>query len=84
MKVKVVGIKDLLDRIAEYSVMFPKTYTNLGGIRQSLLTDYEKHGGTTGLFGIQVSPEWEDKCYGFQYVGNGNEIVYKFVGMCKS
>jgi hypothetical protein len=84
MKVKIVGLKDLMDRITEYGVMFPKTYTTLGGVRNSLLADYERHGGTTALFGVQVSPEWEDRCYGFQYIGNGHEIVYKFVGMYNS
>ena len=85
MKVKIIGIKALRERIAEYRAMFPKTYTKLGDIKQSLLTDYEKRGGTTELFGIQISPEWEDKCYGFQCVGNGKEFVlYKYFGIWKS
>lgn len=84
MKVEIIGIEELRDRIAEYSVMFPKTYTNLKDIKQSLLDDFEKRGGTRRLFGIQVAPDWEDKCYGFQYVGNDKEAVYKFLGMWKS
>lgn len=83
MKVKIIGFRELQDRIATYSVIFPKTYTNLKDIKQSLLDDFKMRGGTRALFGIQVAPDWEDKCYGFQYVGNDKEVVYKFIGIWK-
>lgn len=82
MKVNIINLFELSERIEEYITMFPKTHTTFENIQEMLLEEYKRTNGNTGLFGFEVSPEWEDKCYAFEFVAH-NPITYKFVGMFK-
>lgn len=82
MKVYIQNLKELAERIEEYITMFPKSATTIENIQDCILNDYNRNNGTTGLFGIQVSQEWEDKCYGFEFVSH-TPITYRFIGMIK-
>ena len=77
------NVHDLLERIEEYKKMFPNTYTTFEQIKQSL----EKHeeGPNGGTFGIEVSSEWEDRCYGFEVDRMDSRNTYfQFLGMWKT
>lgn len=78
----ILNLKELSECIEEYISMFPKTHTTIEDIVECLSNDYEKCGGS-GLFGIQVSHEWENKCYGFEFRETNTLPVYEFVGMYK-
>lgn len=80
---KIKNIEELKERIAEYSVMFPETAASLEDVNEFLENEHSEHGGNVGLFGMSVSPEWEDKCYSFEYRPDGSEPAYEFMGMYK-
>ena len=82
MKVYIQNLYELAERIEEYITMFPKTHTTIENIQNGLLKEYERTNGNTGLFGLQVSPEWESRCYGFEFVSH-KPITFRFVGMFK-
>lgn len=74
----------LIECIEEYKKMFPKTYIKIEEIKNALQRDFDTVGNG-GIFGIEVSPEWEDRCYGFQFLTTdpNGETVYQFIGMTK-
>ncbi len=80
---KIINDEELRAFIAEYSAMFPKTALSYDDIINRLKADYEENGGNTGLFGFEVSPEWENKCYSFEFRGSDPEPTYEFMGMFK-
>lgn len=83
INIKIIGEEKLNERIEEYKAMFPETYLTLEKVKEALWDDYKRNGGNTGLFGLSVSPEWEDKCYSFEFRGDDDEISYEFMGMYK-
>lgn len=79
---KIKNYRDFKTYLEYYKAKFPETYTTEGEIIKILNQDYRVTGGS-GLFGIQVSSEWEDRCYGFEFAGDNPYPKYKFVGMTK-
>lgn len=75
---KITNIQQLKEDIETYKAMFPDTYTTLEKLMNCLEADYRR--GPGGLFGFEVSKEWEDKCYAFEYIGNE---TYEYVGIMK-
>lgn len=84
-ELKILNIEQLCADIECYKNEFPDTYLSLEEIYKRIFKDYEVNDGATGIFGMSVSPEWEDKCYGFEFVGDcyGGYIIYKYVGIYK-
>lgn len=83
MKVNIQNLYELAERIEEYITKFPKTHTTIEDIQDGLLEEYRRTNGNSSIFGFQVSPEWEDRCYGFEFVSH-KPITYKFIGMFKT
>lgn len=84
-KLEIIGLEKLNHDIEYYKSMFPATFLTLERIHENLWEDFKRNDGNTGLFGMSVSSEWPDKCYGFEFVGFAfGEIRYKYVGICKS
>lgn len=81
--VSILNIEELKKCIAEYQKLFPKTALTLEDVKERLLTGYENDRGNTGLFGFGVSPEWEDKCYSFEFRTDDPVPTYEFMGMYK-
>ena len=83
MVIIINNVHDLMDRIEEYRRMFPKTYTTFEEIKNCLEKNAE--GPCGGVFGIEVSSEWEDRCYGFEVDRVTPKCTYfQFLGMWKS
>ncbi len=80
---KIINEEELRMRIAEYSAMFPKTAASMKDVMNLLESEYQRNHGNTGLFGMSVSPEWEDKCYSFEFRSDKPEPTYEFMGMFK-
>ena len=78
------NVHDLIERIEEYKRMFPESHTSMDMIK-SILSDPKYEYAPPGLiFGVSVSPEWEDKCYGFEVEKQTPTTVYfRFLGMWK-
>ena len=74
----------LYECLSEYQTMFPNTYTSKEQILNTLRNTIEKGVYEGEMFGIQVSKEWEDKCYGFVFLGNFFAPTFQFIGMTKS
>lgn len=79
---KILNEQQLKEDIEIYKSMFPDTYTTFENLMDYLKTDYN-NGYPGGLIGFEVSSEWEDKCYGFEYQGNQPDITYEYVGIVK-
>lgn len=79
---KILNEQQLKEDIEIYKSMFPDTYTTFENLMDYLKTDYND-GNSGGLIGFEVSSEWEDKCYGFEYQGNQPDITYEYVGIVK-
>lgn len=79
----IIGTVELCEQIVEYAKMFPDTYTTYDSIENTLQRICDE-GRVGGVFGIQVSPEWEDRCYGFEPYTQGEQVFFKFLGMMKS
>ena len=79
------GVVELMQHIAEYAVMFPNTYTTFEWIEDALQHMCDSgHGLGGGPFGFEVSPEWEDKCYGFEVERiEGEQVYFKYLGIWK-
>jgi len=79
----IYGVVDLMERIAEYANKFPDNYTTYEQIEDTL---QERSGDPVGsMLGIQVSAEWEDRCYGFQVIGIHEDVaVINYIGLMKS
>lgn len=74
---------DLLERIDEYKQMFPDTYTDFEAIRSRL--EKEELCSPGHVFGIEVSSEWPDKCYGFELDRQTPQhAFFRYVGIWKS
>lgn len=74
---------DLINDIKEYEVMFPNTYTTLEDIETNLRKKANNPVGA--IFGIEVSSEWPDKCYGFEIDRIiGNTTFIRYMGIWKS
>lgn len=82
LTVNIINEDDLKTSIEEYKSMFPKSYTNFEKLKSKLISMYD-NDNESSVFGIEVSPEWEDKCYGFKYVTNTPELTYEFIGIMK-
>ena len=80
MAVIINGLKELLSDMEYYKKMFPETYTTIESIKETLSTDpYESE------VGIEVSPEWEDKCYGFEIekITPSGDVICEYLGIMK-
>lgn len=81
MKYRPYNTDRLTKDIEVYKKMFPNTYTTLEDIEKRL----ESMDGIDGYFGIEVSSEWEDKCYGFECTRlKGDMYVIEYEGVWKS
>lgn len=74
----------LFECLCEYQKMFPNSYTSKEQIINTLRKLIEEGVFEGEMFGIQVSEEWEDRCYGFVYLGNSFAPTFQFIGMTKS
>ena len=83
-KIEILGRVDLENDIAYYKTMFPQTYMTIQDVFEALTEEYKRNGGNTGLFGFSVSPEWEDKCYSFEFSNKmGDVVYYRYKGIYK-
>lgn len=72
---------DIIRDIGVYEAMFPDSYTSYESIKQALdgLED-EKNS----VFGIQVSSEWPDRCYGFEIKKEILRVpIFRYIGLFK-
>lgn len=81
--VQIDNIIDLAEAVKDYKGMFPDTYTTMEQIKALLAEkEYEPMGC---VFGVSVSSEWPDKCYGFEIDKIKGEITYvRYLGIWKS
>lgn len=79
---KILNYKEFNECFEEYKAMFPETHTTKEEIIKALNQDYQETGGID-FFAIEVSSDWEDRCYGFEFAGDTPYPKYKFVGMTK-
>lgn len=77
------NIIDLAEAIEDYKGMFPDTYTPMEQIKAIIA---EREDSPMGyVFGISVSSEWSDKCYGFEIDKiKGNRTYVRYLGIWKS
>ena len=81
-ELRIIHEKNFYRDFFYYQSRFPTTHTLLKSVHATLLCESNAQCGT---FGIQVSSEWEDKCYTFKPVSSTpNEITYEYLGICKS
>lgn len=77
------NIHDLLEDIENYKSMFPDSYTSIQQIKKELEDKGDTPVGT--VFGISVSEEWQDKCYGFETDRvTPSYTLFKYVGIWKT
>ena len=82
MAIFIDNIHDLLEDIDEYKRMFPDTYTDFDTIRQRL--SKEEFGPPGMTLGIEVSSEWQEKCYGFELDRQTPQnAFFQYVGIWK-
>ena len=82
--IEIMCLEKLNTDIAYYKSRFPHTYMTLEDIFNALIEEYKRIGCNGGMFGFSVSPEWEDKCYAFEPIGeNCGKVYYKYVGISK-
>lgn len=82
MAVFIDNIHDLLEDIDKYQRMFPDTYTNLDGIQERL--EREEFSPPGMILGIEVSSEWQEKCYGFELDRQcPPNTIFRYVGIWK-
>ena len=76
------GIHDLLEDIEYYKKMFPNSYTCYEQIKEDL---EDKDGTPVGYtFGVSVSEEWQERCYGFETDRVTPENTsFKYLGLWK-
>lgn len=60
----IVHCHDLNHDIERYKEMFPESYTSYDAVKERLQTRMDDPVGAK--FGIEVSSEWQDKCFGFE------------------
>ena len=78
------GVVELMNNIAEYANMFPNTYTTFEWIEDALTKLSEDQPMGT-VFGYEVSPEWEGKCYSFEVERvDGEQVYFKYLGIYKT
>ena len=83
MKFFVDRIMDLLEDVEGYKIQFPSSFTSIRDIEKSLKERVNDPVGS--MFGIQVSDEWEDKCYGFEVDKvTPTHTVFRYVGIWKT
>lgn len=72
--------QDLVEDMETYKNMFPDTHVPYKRIKEILEEHYNDPVGS--MFGIQVSSDWEDKCYGFEIdrvFPNATHVLYSGV-----
>lgn len=79
---KILNEQQLRQDIETYKSMFPSSYTTFEKLLDYLKADYSD-GASGGVIGFEVSSEWDNKCYGFEYKGNQPDITYEYVGIVK-
>lgn len=83
MEVFVDRIMDLLEDVEKYKIQFPSSFTSIRDIEASLKERVNDPVGR--MFGIRVSDEWEDKCYGFEVDKvTPTCTVFRYVGIWKT
>lgn len=60
----IVHAYDLNEDIERYKELFPESYTSYDAVKEKLRTRMDDPVGAK--FGIEVSSEWQDKCFGFE------------------
>lgn len=74
---------DLLEDIEKYKKFFPQTYTTIDGIKDVLKQRVNDPVGF--VFGIDVSTEWQGKCFGFEVDKVTPETTFfKYLGIWKT
>lgn len=82
MNVIIDNSHDLLERIDEYKHIFPDTYTDMTRIKEVLETNYNAPVGH--VFGVEISKEWQDKCFGFEVCKVTPDATYfRYIGVWK-
>lgn len=85
MEVFVDRIMDLLEDVEKYKIQFPSSFTSIRDIEASLKERVNDPVGSISIFGIQVSDEWEDKCYVFEVDRmTPTHTVFRYVGIWKT
>ena len=83
-RIEIVNFDKLLSDIECYKKMFPNSYTTIDGVKYFLAKDYFENHGNTGLFGLSVSKEWEDRCFSFEFRGYiALAPTYEYMGIFK-
>ena len=83
MKFFVDRMMDLLEDVEEYKRLFSSSFTSIHDIEERLRESVNDPVGS--MFGIQVSNEWEDKCYGFEVDKvTPTYTVFRYVGIWKT
>ena len=74
-------IRELTRDIDYYAKMFPNDHNTLQEVIDAARRAALEGGG---VFGLQVSNEWEDKCYCFNIISNTTELVeIQYIGIGK-
>lgn len=82
IKVIIENEHDLYERVQEYKQMFPETYTTPEQIREGLKRRVNEPKGL--IFGISVSSEWKEKCYGIEVEQVTPETTtFRYLGIWK-
>lgn len=85
MRPIIKNVVQLLKDIAYYNNMFPDAKPfSYDGFEQSL-EEHQEDWPVGHIYGISVSPAWEDKCFVFDVLENDSMrfvVEYKGVGKC--
>lgn len=81
MEIQINNVECLNADMEEYKRMFPHTYTTMGHITNILMGTTHSQGWK---FGIEVSNEWQNKCYAFELCSiNDNMYCFNYLGVWK-
>lgn len=83
-ELRVIHENDFREDYAYYQSKHPTTHTSIESIESELIEE-EEHNAHTGMFGIQVSSDNEDRCYCFEHLtSTPNEVFYEYLGLGKA
>lgn len=83
MNILIDNCIDLAEHIEEYKRLFPDSYTDMKIIEKRLKERENEPCGC--VFGIEVSTEWQDKCFGFEIDKVTPTTVYfRYMGVWKT
>lgn len=84
-KIRVLNLPQLLKDMEEYRKMFPISYTDMDKVFNVLKQHMEVKHVDDWCFGIEVSSDWQDKCYVFEAVESAitANVWFKYNGVGK-